>query len=101
MTRPLNIEPFRELVAQQQRLVRRAIPLYAREVDAILLSRSTDPNRIEYLLDSLLGFCFDADILLLFKKLCRYYFRIDPTATAEYVHLYREMWDQEGRVGDE
>ncbi len=43
----------------------------------------------------MLGFCFDEDMLLLFKKLCRHYFRIDPAATADYVHTYREMWDEE------
>jgi hypothetical protein len=30
------------------------------------------------MLDQLLDLCFDSDILLLFKKLCRYYYFIDP-----------------------
>ena len=33
--------------------------------------------------------------LALFKTLCRYYWDIDPSATAAYVHAYREMWDPE------
>jgi nucleoside-triphosphatase len=31
----------------------------------------------------------------LYKKLCRYYFGIDPKATVNYVNAYREMWDSE------
>jgi hypothetical protein len=100
MTEPFEMESFREPAAQQQRLVRRALRLYAEEVDAILRSRCTEPKRIEQQLDALFGFCFDADMLLLFKKLCRHYFRIDPRATAEYVRFYREMWAEEPEAGD-
>jgi len=42
----------------------------------------------------MLDFCFDAKVLDLYKKLCRYYFEIDPGATASYVNAYREMWDE-------
>jgi hypothetical protein len=29
--------------------------------------------------------------LILYKKLCRYYFAIDPATTALYIDAYREM----------
>lgn len=29
------------------------------------------------------------------KRLCRYYFDIDPEVTVSYVHAYREMWDEQ------
>ena len=41
----------------------------------------------------MLGFCCDPDMLIVFKRLCRYYFTIEPQATAEYIQAYREMWD--------
>jgi len=54
------------------------------------------------LLDGILDFCFDADMLLLYKKLCRYYFNIDPVATVSYINFYREMWDSDNReIADE
>ena len=31
--------------------------------------------------------------MLLFKKLCCYYYTIDPVATREYVYIYKDMWD--------
>lgn len=93
-SQPIDFEPFRELAAQQQLLARQALGVYSQEVDVLIRGRCADPTRIEHLLGGMLDFCFDADILLLFKKLCRYYFQIDRIATAEYVHAYREMWDQ-------
>ena len=43
----------------------------------------------------ILDFCAYEPALVLFKKLCRHYFDIDPAATADYVRFYREMWDSE------
>jgi hypothetical protein len=74
---------------------RRAVAEYAPVVDSIVRSRSTDVPHIERTLDGLLDFCFDADALLLYKKLCRHYYDIDPAATAFYVQSYRKLWDSE------
>src|SRR5262249_28656201 len=64
-------------------------------VEGILRSRSRDPQHIEHTLDGLLDFCSDPEILLIYKKRCRHYDFIDPTAAAFYFHAYREMWDSE------
>ena len=61
------------LAKQMQGLARRAHSEYSREVDAVILSKSRDPRRIEHLLDGILDFCFDSKMLQLFKKLCRHY----------------------------
>ena len=84
-----------ELADSLHDLSRRAVEVYTPVVDAILRSRSPDTRHIENTLDGLLGFCGYPDALLLYKKLCRHYYTIDPTATASYVHAYREMWDSE------
>jgi hypothetical protein len=83
------------LVREQQRLARLAEQQYSPEVDDIIRGKSRDMNRIEHLLDGMLGFCFDGDMLRLYKRLCRYYFEENPQSTAFYVHAYREMWDTE------
>ena len=49
----------------------------------------------------MLDFGFDAAMVRLYKELCRYYFEIDPEATASYVHVYRDMWDEEGQAKGE
>jgi hypothetical protein len=43
----------------------------------------------------MLGFAGDKKILALYRKLCRYYFHINPQATAEYIKYYKEMYDED------
>ncbi len=68
---------------------------YTPIVEDILHLRSRDTRHIEHTLDGLLDFCAHEPALQLFKKLCRYYFTIDPAATAYHIESYREMWDSE------
>jgi len=89
------IEEIKDLIVVQQNLARQALSEYSLLVDNIVVSKTTDQNRIERTLDGILDFCFDADMLQLFKKLCRYYFTINPLATASYINIYREMWDND------
>lgn len=90
------------LARTRNHLAHQAVQQYGSEVEAILRDQCRDPQRIEHTLDGMLDFCFDPSMLILYKKLCRYYFKIDPEATASYVYLYREMWDEkeEERVGE-
>ena len=84
-----------ELTLRAQKLAREAVQRYSIEVDSILKAQSRDPHRIERCLDGMLDFCFDGEMLRLYKKLCRYYFDVDPDATVSYVNFYRRMWDEE------
>ncbi|MBU3966120.1 MAG: hypothetical protein KKG76_01920 [Euryarchaeota archaeon] len=89
------VQTISKLALAQQQLARQAEQLYSVEVDSIMRDKCRDPQRIERLLDGILDFCFDDEMLRLFKKLCRYYFKIDQEATVSYVHTYREMWDED------
>jgi len=82
-----------QLAEQVMALRRRAVPLAEQQVDDIIQSGERDINRIEHQLDHMLDFCCDPDMLLAFKRLCRYYFDIDPVATAWHIEAYRVMWD--------
>lgn len=92
---PALLESVSKLADALHDLNQRAVREYAPVVDAILLSRSRDIRHIEHTLDGLLDFCGYAPALLLYKKLCRYYFDIDPAATVAYINIYRELWDSE------
>lgn len=87
------VEAVRPLAEQIAGLYDEAARRYEPEVDAIVGSGSRDEKRIEHTLDGLLDFGDDERILRLYKRLCRYYWTIDKTATAEYVMLYRDHWD--------
>jgi hypothetical protein len=84
---------IKALAEQIQALNKQAFILYQPEVDALINAKIKDDKTIQRLLERILDFAHDAQILLLFKKMCRYYWTINPAATAEYVNLYREMWD--------
>ncbi len=96
----MMIEEIKDMIAVQQNLSRQALSEYSVLVENIIVSKTIDQNRIEHTLDGILDFCFEDQMLLLFKKLCRYYFTINPHATASYVNIYREMWDNESNEGD-
>ena len=92
------VQSIGEIAKTGEQLARQAEKQYALEVEDILRTQSRDPRQIERLLDGMLDFCFDPAMLRLYKKLCRYYFEIDPKATASYVYAYRDMWDDEGEA---
>lgn len=87
------VQHIGELAEGVQNLARDAEQQYSAEVEAILRTQNGDSHLIERCLDGMLDFCFDDEMLMLYKKLCRYYYDIDPDATVSYVNFYREMWD--------
>jgi hypothetical protein len=86
-------QSIKPLVESLQALNQQAVTEYAPIVENILRSRSRDTQHIEHTLDGLLGFCGSEPALVLFKKLCRHYWDIDPHATAWHINAYRELWD--------
>ena len=64
-------------------------------VQHLILTRCQDVQQIEQTLDRLLDCACVPEGLALFRSLCRYYYGINPAATACYVHAYRDMWDNE------
>lgn len=95
MTADSLVASIGELAKATQCLAAQAVEAYAPVVDSILRSQCQDIHHIEQTLDGLLGFCFDPNALLLYKRLCRYYYDIAPSAASSYVHAYRDMWDSD------
>lgn len=84
-----------EMLETRNTLANRALECLEPEVHEIVGSRCCNKQKIEELLDRLLDYCFNEQILFLYRKLCRYYNQIDPAATVGYVNAYRDMWDCE------
>lgn len=74
-------DEFRELAGAVVNLARRAAAEYTPIVDSLVAGRSLDVGEVEWTLYGLLDFCFDPEVLLLFRRLCVHYSRIDPAAT--------------------
>ena len=90
-----TVEAIDALASQISGLHKQAIAIYEPEVEAIIRGRSHDVRRIEQTLDRLLDCAGDDTCLQLYRRLCRHYWDIDPVATAEYIHFYRQTWDTE------
>ena len=91
-------QAIRALASSAWDLQLQAAQVYLPVVDDILRTRSRDTQHIEHTLDGLLDFCGHEPVLQLYKKLCHYYWDIDPAATADYVNAYREYWDSDEPV---
>jgi hypothetical protein len=90
-----DFAPIFKLAEQIAVLQEQARSAYQPIVDDIIRSGCRDVHKIEHALDGLLSFAGSDTCLPLFRRLCRYYWDIDPVAAAEYVLAYREMWDSE------
>ena len=90
---------FREVAQQITSLFGQAIAGARLEVDDIIESGERDTQRIEHLLDHMLGFCCDPEMLVELKRLCRYYYIFNSQAAVDYVHAYRDMWNMQDDEG--
>lgn len=79
-------------MAELQTLREQAIEALTPTVQDMVLSGSRNVQQIEHTLDQLLDHACLPEGLALFKTLCRHYWKLDPQATASYVHAFREMW---------
>ena len=84
---------IKAIVGQFSNLANEALRVYKPIVNEIIEKQSQDENHIQRTLDYLLDFCFDEKLLTLYRRLCRYYWDINPQATANYIDYYREMYD--------
>lgn len=85
-----DLEP---LVNRLNELSIQAYQAYKPLVEDLIIIQTKDDNKIQLTLDYILDFCYDEQMLILYKKLCRYYWEINPQVTANYINYYREMWD--------
>jgi hypothetical protein len=69
--------------------------LWEPEVENIITGQVKDDTQIQQVLDGLLEGAFHERTLGLFRRLCQYYYHINPEATARSIHEYRELWDSE------
>ena len=92
-----QLDGFKELAESIEQNRQQAYEIYKEGVDRIYVDNVQNVNKIERLLDYILTYCSDEKMLLLFKKLCRHYYKIDPVATAEYVAIYKDMWEEDNQ----
>ena len=77
-------------------LAKQPVLIYEPIVQQYIATNYKDSNQICHTLDFMLSFCFDDEMLPLYRKLCRHLYSFDVESTAFYVDAYREMWDEDG-----
>ncbi len=87
---------LKPLIEDYKRLANHAIEQYSPLVQGIISSKTKDVPEISHLLDYMLDFCWHDEMLMLYRRLCRYLYDIDQDAALFYVEAYREMWDEDG-----
>ena len=90
------ISEIKQFIESRDALAKQALVQYQPIVEQFITENCQDSNQLSYNLDFKLDFCFDAKMLLLYRKLCRHLYGINPLAAADYVNAYREMWDEKG-----
>jgi len=89
-----NLSTIKELASQSNDIFYKGIVMLVPEVDEIIQNKIIDDQLIEHFLDQLLTFAGCKDGLVLFKKLLKYYYPINPHSVAYYVKSYREMFEE-------
>jgi hypothetical protein len=67
-------------------------------VNDVICHQRKDTKEIERLLDYMLDFADNAIVLASYRKLCRYYFNINPQVTVEYIQSYKELYDADEKL---
>ena len=88
---------FKALIESGKQLAKLAYSQYQPIVEQYIAGNCTDSRKIGYTLEYILDFCFDEQMLLLYRRLCRHLYSFDMESTAYYINAYREMWDEEGK----
>jgi len=90
-----ELNGFTDLAESINKITQEAFIIYEPQVERIYLNKVKDEKEIERVIEALLDYSYDDKILLLFKRLCQYYYKINPEITYEYVMIYRNLWDNE------
>jgi hypothetical protein len=69
------------------------ISYYRPIAQKILSGQITSPNEIEHILDHMLDYCFDDEMLSLYKRLCRHLMCKHPELVYTAVMNYKYVWD--------
>lgn len=79
-----TFELFKELAVLQEQKYR----LAESEINVIIKNNIKDKNRIERAIDEILEFLENDEALLLFRRICSYYIKINSEATMYYINYY-------------
>jgi hypothetical protein len=66
----------------------------------ILSGQITSPREIEHILDHMLDYCYDDEMLTLYRHICRHLIHRQPELVYNAVMNYKDAWDSDGGGGE-
>lgn len=87
-------ERIYQIAEQIVQLHQKAYEVYLPLVEYVC-SRIVLEDELSHLLDYLLNFVCDEEILELYKRVCRRYLHIYSSCIKFYIESYRKMWEEE------
>ncbi|MCM1261233.1 MAG: hypothetical protein NC313_00825 [Butyrivibrio sp.] len=89
-------DKINSIVSNIKNLNNHALLAYKPIVDDICSGRSVKEKELENVLDGLVSLCMSDEMLHLFKRVCRKFYNQYPEIIADYVMLYKEMYEEDG-----
>ena len=83
-----------QIAEQIDQLYQKAYETYLPLVEDVC-SRGASEDELSHLLDCLLDFACDEEILGLYKRVCRRYLYVYPSCIRFYIEAYRKMWEND------
>jgi len=87
------IEEISRMAAQIQESLKAGLAPLAAQVDRAIKNCVTDKKQLDRLFDSLLDYTQLEEGLAVFKRLCKYCQPLYPQLTADYINIYRDLYD--------
>ncbi len=83
-----------EIVYSIQQFYEQAFMFYSPIVEELCNRNDVSQKELEHELDSTLLFCQSDDMLYLFKRLCRKFYKQYPETVVSYIMIYKELYDE-------
>lgn len=87
------IDGMSEICKMIQQLNDDLLQFYAPAVQDICNQENITESELEHFLDYLVSACISNDMLLLFKKVCRRFYKKYPETITAYIMIYKEMYE--------
>ena len=76
-----------------QQLNNGLLKFYTPAVQDICNRKNITESELEHFLDYLVSACISDDMIFLFKKVCRRFYKEYPETIAEYIMFYKELYE--------
>lgn len=91
-----NMPPeLKKLLETYSAIHTEALHVYRPLVRSVINGAITEKADIERIFDGLINFCGEPEFVELLKKLGRFMYKKEPAMVAEYILLYKEIYDSD------